>query len=399
MAAPASSADNHPVDTITTDFDPGLVRRFASTATTVLRSHASNLDAVTILRRLCDDVVTTMDGAGATVLLHDPETGGLRSVAAVGWAGEEGLAGAGIDADDDSNCFAAALYADHAMIVADVNEWASPSPTRQRATDAGIASIWIAPLRDADDQPLGTFSVSWTQPHPTTDEQHWVFEEFATLAQMIVELHKAQWHRMAMIARERNRIAGELHDDSVQAMTAVSLRLQRLSIHAGAEHRPDLMTARAEVDGAIDRLRHMMFSLHSDTLAEEGLVVSLSIYLETYVEVNEIAVEIVGDEELRLPDEVEALAFRLARSALLNVVKHAHASRVRVAVTMHPRAVEVRIRDDGVGFNPAAAALSDHPGHFGLAYARSLATSVGGTYSITSSPGTGTDVEFHLPIL
>ena len=381
------------------DFDPRLLQGFAATATTVLRSHTANVDPETILRRLCGDAIAGIPAAGATILLLDHQIDRLRCVASLGRLGEEYLAAAEVDASDESNWFAAALKHDGPLLVDDIATWPAGSPLRTRAVEAGVASIWVAPLRTGDGEPLGTFSVWWAEPAVRTAELRWVFEEFATLAQMIVELHQAQWHRMAMIARERNRIAGELHDDSVQAMTAVSLRLQRLTHKVGPEHAPALDESRREVDAAIERLRHMMFSLHSDTLAEEGLVVSLAIYTETYVEPAGIITVIDGDEQLRLDEGVEALAFRLARGALLNVVKHANAAHAWVTVGMDSRTLEVRVVDDGVGFDPSAISLVDHPGHVGLAYAHSLAASVGGTYGISSVPGTGTEVTFRLPML
>lgn len=205
---------------------------------------------------------------------------------------------------------------------------------------------------------------------------------------------------LALIGEERKRIASELHDDSVQAMTAVSLRLQRLKGRlddpADQQAVEDL---RRDVDAAIDRLRHMLFSLDSPTLGEDGLVVTLEIYLETYVEPTGLSWEVHGNEQMRFSPDLQALAFRLARSAIINVVKHAKASQIRIGVVeVDDGGLEVTIHDDGVGFDLERAS-HPLPGHAGLSYARSLAASVGGRYTVNSRPGYGTAVTFRLPEL
>ena len=114
--------------------------------------------------------------------------------------------------------------------------------------------------------------------------------------------------RLEIVAVERERIAGELHDDSVQVMTTVSLHLQRL--HARVENENDralVEQIRKMADDAIERLRHMLFVLHPSSLEGDGLLVTLEVYLESYVEAEGIEWTVTGEQDVdRASKSVEA---------------------------------------------------------------------------------------------
>lgn len=220
-------------------------------------------------------------------------------------------------------------------------------------------------------------------------------ESLVSFVAWIVERHGVRRRRLAHIDRERQRIAGEIHDDPIQAMTAVSLNLQRLA-HSNAEARADLLAQLELVNRSIDRLRHMMFSLHPPTLAADGLVLSFEDYLDTFVAPSGIRTSVRGDPDRRVDPQIEALAFRLGRGAIHNSWKHAAPSEVVVDVVYTDDSVVLQVRDDGIGFEVTA---TEHPhvGHAGLDYARDLASQVGGTYTVASTPGRGTEVTVTLP--
>lgn len=205
--------------------------------------------------------------------------------------------------------------------------------------------------------------------------------------------------QLATIAAERDRIAGELHDDSVQAMTAVSLQLQRLARRVTEAEEVELVERlRSITDSAIDRLRHMLFVLHPTTLEDDGLVVTLEIYFESYVEGHaDVAWSVTGDEQADIPLGVSALAFRLTREAISNAVRHAEASRIDVVVTAVDHELVVVIRDDGHGFD--AASRVGRPGHLGLGHSEAIAEAALGSLDVRSSPGSGTEVTIRLPMV
>lgn len=200
------------------------------------------------------------------------------------------------------------------------------------------------------------------------------------------------------IAAERDRIAGELHDDSVQAMTAVSLHLQRLRSRADDPDVIELLErARDLTDGAIDRLRHMLFVLHPATLEPEGLRATFEAYLESWVEPLGLTWDVVGEVPGDLATGVAALAFRLGRDAIGNTVRHASADHVTVELGADGDRLVVEVRDDGCGFElePDRAV----PGHLGLRHAAALARSARGRHQVTSEVGGGTVVRIELPLI
>lgn len=195
---------------------------------------------------------------------------------------------------------------------------------------------------------------------------------------------------------ESSRIAGQLHDDQVQAMTLVSIRLQQVARRAAGD--PELEEvvglARAATSDAIERLRRMMFELHSPVIETEGLAAAIEVYIdETF---DEDVTGTVHSEITDLPPATAALAYRLVREALMNVLKHASASSFVVDLRTSAGMLVTTVTDDGVGFDVDAVAVT--PGHLGVAHAEELATAAGGTWAIRSAPGAGTTVTIRLPI-
>jgi signal transduction histidine kinase len=212
----------------------------------------------------------------------------------------------------------------------------------------------------------------------------------------LIERHRTRRRRLDNIDRERQLIAGQLHDDSIQAMTAISLNLQRL-VRTDVIAQEQVQHLLHLTNDAIERLRHMMFALHPPTLATDGLVASLDDYLDAFIAPTGLRTVITGDVTRRITAGIEALAFRLARAAVHNSWKHAQAATIEVAVEYPGATVRVTVRDDGVGFDPSLIGHRD-VGHAGIEYSRDLAAEVGGTYELVSAPGAGTTVTIELPV-
>jgi signal transduction histidine kinase len=195
---------------------------------------------------------------------------------------------------------------------------------------------------------------------------------------------------------ERRRIAQDMHDDSVQALVAVTLRLQRLATRlTDAEQLNMVQAAEAAVSDAIGRLRQQIFELFPSALESEGLEAALRALLAETLASEDTAWEVTGPLYREPSRAVRVLAYRLAREAVLNVAKHAHAGHVVVSIEGRNGGVGVSVRDDGVGFDPAA--VSALPGHLGQPTLASMAEAAGGWSEIRSAAGQGTTVTFWLP--
>jgi PAS domain S-box-containing protein len=196
---------------------------------------------------------------------------------------------------------------------------------------------------------------------------------------------------------ERRRIAAEIHDDPVQAMTAVEMRLESLRrrIDGGAERRA-LEQLTASVSAAIARLRRLLVDLRPPRLDREGLAPALRALLDRLRA--ETGVDATFEDRTlhEIPSDTRTVLYRIAQEALANVRKHAEALEARVTMAERDGGILLRVRDDGRGFDPERAA-EEQPGHLGLVSMRERAELVGGKFRITSTPGAGTTVEAWVP--
>jgi signal transduction histidine kinase len=258
----------------------------------------------------------------------------------------------------------------------------------------------VAAIRSADGVDWGQLHAVWDGGHRPDTEVGAVLQDIALLARIVIDRHLARRLQATMVTRERYRIAGLLHDDSIQAMTAVSLQLQRMAGRLpDHQDRQALQTIRRSTDAAIERMRHMLFSLHPTTLEDEGLEAALEMYCEGYVGPAGLAWEIRSSlDALVVPADVAALGFRLARGAVENAVKHAQASKLTIELRTIHQTLDIVVTDDGVGFDPDAPRTTAS-GHLGLTHARYLAGQVSGRYHIESEPGCGTRVSIEVPML
>lgn len=195
---------------------------------------------------------------------------------------------------------------------------------------------------------------------------------------------------------ERRLIAADIHDDPIQVMSAVDLRLALLA------ERPETITTaalgelRTIVGDSIERLRSLVFELHPAALDREGLVVAIDQYLSYTAKDAGWSYEIV-DELTREPaPELRVSLYRIVQEAVANARKHAGASRVSVRVATAGDGVTVVVTDDGTGFDTGRVEPPE-PGHLGLATMIERAELVGGWCRLTSSAATGTTVECWLP--
>ena len=195
--------------------------------------------------------------------------------------------------------------------------------------------------------------------------------------------------------QERRRIAGDIHDDSIQVMASVSLRLQSLHSDIPENRQPALHDIREMVDQAIDRLRSLVFELRPPALDSKGLTAALRQYLERAGAEAWFDYRIEDRLEVEPSPEVRTQLYRIAQETIANVRKHANARLVDVSLQPKGSGVVMRIHDDGRGFD--VGSVEPMPGHLGFSAMRERAEMAGGVWDIESSPGQGTTVEFWLP--
>ena len=201
---------------------------------------------------------------------------------------------------------------------------------------------------------------------------------------------------------ERQRIATELHDDTIQVMTAALITLDR---EARAVADGDQLRAMAAVremrdtlHRAVDRTRRLTFELRPPVLEACGLAAALSDLLSAVGRSAGFRVEL-DSAAPRLAPEIESLAYRTVQELVTNARKHSQAVSLAVKLRVLPDALSVEVTDDGVGFDRARAfGNGELRLNFGLESSAERVTLAGGIFDIESTPGAGTTVRFSIPL-
>ncbi len=198
------------------------------------------------------------------------------------------------------------------------------------------------------------------------------------------------------VERAHKQIAGDLHDDALQKLTAAELQLQRAQEPNG-DGSAALSEARALLAETEEALRRLLFEVRPPALEVPGG------FLETILERIRILKSMTGarvETELDLPDELShefrSMIFRQLAEALANVERHAGATEVKISLGVEDGGIRGQVEDNGRGF--VVAARDRLPGHLGLLALHERALLAGGWNKVESKPGLGTRVEFWLPI-
>jgi signal transduction histidine kinase len=205
--------------------------------------------------------------------------------------------------------------------------------------------------------------------------------------------------RHTVIAQEdeRARIARELHDETAQILTAISLNLATLSKFAGTEAGElleRLQNLSRQMSRGIYRLVHDLRPAQLDDL---GLVPALQYLTEQEEKRTGLSVQFdVQGSRRRLDPLVETVIFRIAQEALTNVCRHAQVDQAQMKMVYSPDGVIFQVRDDGKGFDPGQELVPPHG--WGLAGMRERVESVGGCLTIQAAPDQGTLIEAAIPV-
>jgi signal transduction histidine kinase len=215
---------------------------------------------------------------------------------------------------------------------------------------------------------------------------------------------RAAYERLALLhervdtakEEERRFIAHELHDELGQMLTVVKLRL------GGAMAGNGTAETIALVDGMLGRVRKISGDLRPPLLDEVGLLPALRAYADAQAALSGVPIDFStegGDEsDGRLDASREIACFRVVQESLTNALRHAAPGRIRISVVCRPASISLSIVDDGRGFQPARALEAASAGHLGIVGMQERVRARGGSFRISSRPGTGTTVDVEIPI-
>jgi PAS domain S-box-containing protein len=267
--------------------------------------------------------------------------------------------------------------------------------TRRRRKDGTLVdvSLSISPVHDADGRVVAASVIARDVSRRRAAEN---------------ALQESERRRLEILANmlraeeaERSRIATELHDDTVQVMTASLFALDRVALIARRSDNHQIESAvtvtRATLEEATARTRRLMFELRPAILHEHGLVAAIGVLADqTRRETG--ARTTVSASPGRYGHDVEELAYRSIQEALSNVRKHAGATEVVITLEDDGAALLCEIADDGRGFDPDT--IRDRPGaalHAGLDTMIERIRASGGETVVDTARGKGTRVRIRIP--
>jgi len=240
--------------------------------------------------------------------------------------------------------------------------------------------------------------------HDPVEEIDKLSRSFNRLLERIEEeRRKAGTLAMRAQEEERRRLARDLHDEVNQALTAILLRLEALAQDSPDARVDELNELKRLVNRAMEELLNLARQLRPSALDDHGLMPAVETQLKRFSARTGVEVTLNADGEPDLlPEDVQTAVYRILQEALANIGRHAGATAVGVDVEVDNDRMELRVRDDGAGFDPVTVSRngSEGPGAgLGLSGMSERARLAGGELDVRSSPGVGTTVTLRIDSL
>ena len=197
--------------------------------------------------------------------------------------------------------------------------------------------------------------------------------------------------------RERKRIAGVLHDEVAQTLAAAKMRIDMLR-GTPSDQEQTLKEAKALLVQSIQETRALMTDIGNPLLFDMGLKTACESLADRLMERHPVRIICdIRDAFKYVNPDVKTILYQLIRELLNNVVKHSQAQNAHVLLDMENGYFQVKVTDDGVGFDPRTLGVPTIEGGFGLYSIRERLIAIDGSLQIESAPGTGTIVTAILP--
>jgi signal transduction histidine kinase len=320
----------------------------------------------------------------ALVLLYDEDTDELTVEIADG-QGSEPLIGATLPAAGTQ--FAPVVAHPGHLVVDDLGQ-AAAWPAAVPAGPAVLVPLAAGPVLH------GLLVVAHRSGQPGhTDDDLPMLRTFAGQAALALERVQAQEEReLLVVLEDRERIARDLHDVVIQRLFATGLHLQtaaRLAIRSEVADR--IASSVDDLDTTIREIRTAIFELRKPATAALRSELRATVAAAAEPLGFRPELELAGPIDSSVPEQVRPDLLAVVREALSNVVRHARASQVRVAVTAADHRLTVTVDDNGVG----VAGVEEGGG---LANLRERAFGYGGTFTLQPGPTAGTVLEWSVPL-
>jgi PAS domain S-box-containing protein len=229
-------------------------------------------------------------------------------------------------------------------------------------------------------------------------ERDRLIEEASVSQERLVSLSR---RLLTIQEEERRRLAVELHDELGQVLTAVKINLASLARTFALGLAPSpLEDAIASVDHAMHQVRDIALDLRPSVLDDLGLPPALRWYINRFARDVGLEVHVSVDDVPDIDANIATACFRVAQEALSNVARHARARNVWLDLHLKANGLELRVRDDGVGFDPVLSRQRALAGtSMGLLGMQERVSLVNGALEILGGPGEGSEVRALFPLV
>jgi signal transduction histidine kinase len=284
-----------------------------------------------------------------------------------------------------------------------------PSPELWVAlAEHGFRHVTVVPVM-GQDRALGMLMLASREPIPLSSDETALVRAVGGLVGMALESAAlrerlvAQQDRLRALAggilrareEEARRIAHELHDEAGQLLAALHITLDDLAARVPAQD-ASFKRFREVLDQVEAQLRRLARELRPTILDDLGLAPALEWLAQGLAERRDVTITIDAPER-RLTPELETALYRIVQEALANAVRHARPRRIAVEVAEEGSRIRAVVRDDGRGFDVAAALARRGDRGLGLIGIRERAAALGGTVDIRSTPDEGTALTVVIP--
>jgi hypothetical protein len=189
-------------------------------------------------------------------------------------------------------------------------------------------------------------------------------------------------------------IAWELHDNVGQLLSVANLQLNMLMNVSDESMKDQIQETKDVIVATVEEVRSLSKTMNTEVILNNGLIKSVQVELERFNRLNflQADLKIEGDEDQPIRNEDEIIIFRILQEFFSNVIKHARANKLFVHLYYRKDALEIKVEEDGVGFNTAQVSHSS-----GLRNMKSRAKLLGAQFQLQSAPEKGTKLQLIYP--
>jgi len=218
------------------------------------------------------------------------------------------------------------------------------------------------------------------------------------------QLRSLSAHLESVREEEKKKIARDLHDEASQLLASLNVHLEAAieTLPEGSTKTKKLLERSQAISLRIlDELHKLIYDLRPALLDELGLVPAISSLADSHLTVSGVKVKFSTTGKIRrLQPSLETTLFRVIQETFNNIVKHAHAKNVLLIMAFRKDRVNIRIKDDGAGFDIKQADSSKNSlKGLGLLGIKERINLIGGSMIINSSPGCGTEIKLEIPLI